>query len=74
MPRPGKTRSVTARNPDADIYDRYAVGLYRQALLGRLAHAGARAAPGLRRRDVTSLVRAVLQSLTRRHENPARPT
>ena len=75
MPRPGKTGpGKTVRNRDADIYHRYAVGLYRQALSGHLAHAGASSAPGIRPRDVTSLVRAVLQSGIHRHSNHARPT
>jgi hypothetical protein len=75
MPRPGKTRpGKTARNRDADIYQRYAIGLYRQALSGHLAHVRAGAAPGIRLRDALSLVRVVLQFGTRRHGNHARPS
>jgi hypothetical protein len=85
MPRPDKTRpdktrpdktrpGKTARNSDADIYHRYAVGLYRQALSGHLARAGASSVPGIRPRDVISLVRGVLLSGIHRHGNHARPT
>ena len=53
----------SARHRDADIYHRYAVGLYRQALFGALASVRARV-PELRPRDTTSLVHAVLRRLT----------
>ena len=49
---------------DADIYDRYAVGLYRQALFGALAYAWASRVPEIRPRDTTFLIRAVLRRLT----------
>jgi hypothetical protein len=58
MPRPGKTYGLHVCDPatptrhrDADIYHRYAVGLYRQALLGAL--------PDILRRLTTSLAAAV---------------
>jgi hypothetical protein len=67
-----------ARHRDVDIYHRYAVGLYRQALFGALAHVRASRAPEIGPRDTTSLVRAVLGRLTtslaatgRREENDA---
>jgi hypothetical protein len=55
----GSTRAVAeaapARGSDADIYRRYAVGLYRQALLERC---------GIRPRDLVALVAAPLRRLT----------
>jgi hypothetical protein len=50
-----------ARHRDEDMYRRYAVGLYRQALFGALAQVRAGGAPEI---HPTSLVRAALRRLT----------
>jgi len=55
--------AVVARHRDADIYYRYAVGLYRQALFGAIAHVRADRVPEIRPRDPRPLVRAVLRRL-----------
>jgi hypothetical protein len=62
----------SARNRDADIYHRYAVGLYRQALLSALAYVRANRVQEIRPRDTTSLVRAVLRRLTTSLATPER--
>ena len=54
----------SARHRDADIYHRYAVGLYRQALFGALASVRASIVPENRPGDMASLARAVLRRLT----------
>jgi len=69
MLRPGKARRprvcAQARHRDADLYQRYAVGLYRQALFGALPQVvTARRVLGLRPRDMAPVVRAALRRLT----------
>lgn len=53
-----------APHRDADIYHRYAIGLYRQALFGALAHVRASRVPEIRPRDTTFQVRAMLRRMT----------
>jgi len=58
--RAGAVRAVAAPSQDADLYRRYAVGLYRQALLTR-GEDDAHDRPSLR---VGALLHAVMRRLT----------